>query len=60
MRSSLRCSRTDASGQHKYATATCGSDADLAVQVGELEVEEAAGEAAEAQVWAEACWAGQQ
>lgn len=34
--------------------------ADLAVEVCELEVEKATGEAAEAQVGAEACWAGQQ
>lgn len=33
---------------------------DLAVEVGELEVEKAAGKAAEAEVRAEACRAGQQ
>lgn len=33
---------------------------DLAVEVSELEVEKATGEAAESQIWAEACWAGQQ
>lgn len=32
----------------------------LPVEVGEFEVEEATGEAAEAQVWAEACRAGEQ
>lgn len=32
----------------------------LPVEICELEVEEATGEAAKAQIWAEACWAGKQ